>query len=290
MSQQLKNFLHLNLALVIIATAGPLGNYIQLPPEVGIFSRTGIAMIAIFIFIKFKKIPLKFNFKQDGLSFFFCSLLMAIHWVSYFYALQMAGAGLGVISLFTFPIFTTLLEPVLRKTKFNFLYILLGVWVLFGLYILTPDFNFGNKVTLGITMGVFSAISFSIRNILMKDFVEKYHSTLLMFYQNGWVALMLLPVLFFVEFRLEDWMGQLHFLIFLGVVTTAIGHTYLVNTFQYFSATSVSLLSCIQPIYVMMMAFFFLGEIPKFNTIIGGLIIISAVVLETLISKKTKVS
>ena len=85
-------------------------------------------------------------------------------------------------------------------------------------------------------------------------------------------------------------MGQLHFLIFLGVVTTAIGHTYLVNTFQYFSATSVSLLSCIQPIYVMMMAFFFLGEIPKFNTIIGGLIIISAVVLETLISKKTKVS
>lgn len=290
MNAQLKNILHLNLALIIIGTAGPLGNYINLPPELSIFSRSLLAAFSIFIFIKFKKINLKFNFKKDAGSFFLCAFLQGLHWIGYFYALKLAGAGLGVISLFTFPIFTTLLEPVIRKTAFNPKHLLLALLVLVGLYILTPELNFGNQTTLGITFGILSALFYAIRNILMKNHVANYNATMLMFYQNGIVALLLIPILFFIPWNTDIWISQMPYLFFLGIITTAIGHTYLVSTFKHFSATSVSLLSCIQPVYVVIMAFFFLNEIPTFSTIIGGGIIISAVVLETFITKKIKVS
>jgi len=245
-------------------------------------------MLSLFIFNKVKNISLKFNFSKDSGSFLLCAILQGIHWVGYFYALQLAGAGLGVISLFTFPIFTTLLEPVIRKTPLNPKYLVLAIWVLFGLYVLTPELNIGNETTLGIGFGILSAFTYAIRNILMKNHVKHYNPTMLMFYQNGLVAILLVPIIFFVDWTTSIWISQLPYLLFLGVITTALGHTYLVNTFKNFSATSVSLLSCIQPVYVVIMAFLFLGEIPKNTTIIGGCIIISAVILETFIRKTSK--
>lgn len=286
MKSGVKNILELNIALLIIASSAVLGNYISLPPEISIWSRCFFGLIAVAIFCFVKKISFKYDYKKDTASFIFCAVLQGVHWITYFYALQMAGAGLGVISLFTFPIFTTLLEPLLLKTKFNPKHLLLGLLVLVGLYILTPEFNFGNQTTLGIVFGVLSAVFFATRNILMKKHVATYDASMLMFYQTGWIAILLSPVLFLIDFTFVQYQSQLPYLVFLGMVSTAIGHTLYVKTFQYFSATTASLLSCIQPLYVVVLAFFFLGEIPTIATAIGGTVILSAVILETFISKK----
>lgn len=286
MSKQFKHILELNIAILIIATAAPLGNYISLPPEIGIWSRCFFAFIALAIYTKVKGISLKYNQKKHTSSFIFCAVLQGVHWITYFYALQLAGAGLGVISLFTFPIFTTLLEPVLLKTKFNPKHILLALLVILGLYILTPEFNIGNQTSLGIFFGIVSALFFATRNILMKKHVATYNPSMLMFYQNAFIVVLLIPVLFLIDFEFSHYKSQLPYLLFLGAITTAVGHTFLVQTFQYFSATTASLLSCIQPLYVVVLAYFFLQEIPTISTAIGGGIIVSAVVLESFISKK----
>lgn len=288
MNTQLKHILELNIALLIIATAAPLGNYISLPPEIGIWSRCFFAFITIALYVKLKGISLKYDVKKHTASFVFCAVIQGAHWITYFYALQLAGAGLGVISLFTFPIFTTLLEPLLLKTQFNPKHILLALLVILGLYILTPELNFGNNTSLGIAFGIASAIFFAYRNILMKKHVAIYNAGMLMFYQNGIIVLLLAPLFFILDFDNNHYFTQLPFLVFLGVITTAIGHTYLVQTFKYFSATTASLLSCIQPVYVVILAFIFLDEKPNLSTLIGGSIIVSAVVLESFISKKTK--
>ncbi len=287
MKKEFKNILELNIALIIIATAAPLGNYISLPPEIGIWSRCFFAFITISVFCKFKGISLKYNYKKHTGSFIFCAVIQGMHWVTYFYALQMAGAGLGVIALFTFPIFTTLLEPFLLKTTFNPKHLFLGLLVILGLYVLTPEFSTGNQTTLGICFGVISALCFATRNILMKKHVTNYNASMLMFYQNGWIVLFLVPVLFLLDFEISHYKTQLPYLIFLGAITTAIGHTYLVKTFKYFSATTASLLSCIQPVYVVILAYFFLNEKPTLTTLIGGGIIVSAVVLESMMGKKS---
>lgn len=286
MKKQYKQILELNIALLIIATAAPLGNFISLPPEIGIWSRCFFAFITIAIYTKVTGISLKYDYKKHTGSFIFCAIIQGGHWITYFYALQLAGAGLGVISLFTFPIFTTLLEPILLKTKFNPKHLLLALLVIFGLYVLTPELNFGNQTSLGICFGIISAIMFATRNILMKKHVATYNPSMLMFYQNGWIVLFLAPLLFLLDFEVTHYKTQLPYLIFLGAITTAIGHTYYVKTFKYFSATTASLLSCIQPVYVVILAYFFLNEQPSLSTLIGGSIIVSAVILESFITKK----
>lgn len=281
----LKHFATLNLALFIISTAAPLGNYISLPPAISIWTRCFVAFLGLGILVKFQKISLQFQSKDTG-SFVLAASLQGLHWVTYFYSLQLAGAGLGIISLFTYPIFTAILEPFILKTKFNPKHIFLGLLVLIGLYILTPEFELGNQVTLGIVYGVASAIFYATRNILMKKHVTHYNSIMLMFYQVGIISLLMLPVFFIFPVSFETYKEQIPFLLFLGIFTTATGHTLLVKAFSYFSATTASLLSCMQPLYGILLAFFFLDEVPKPTTIYGGICILSAVALESLLVKK----
>jgi len=287
MKAQFKQILELNVALLIIATAAPLGNFISLPPEIGIWSRCFFAFLTLTIYIKIKGISLKYDTHKHSKSFVLCAVLQGVHWITYFYALQLAGAGLGVISLFTFPIFTTLLEPILLNTKFNPKHILLALLVILGLFILTPEFSFGNQTSLGIAFGIVSALLFSIRNILMKKYVATYNASMLMFYQNGIIVIILFPLLLLLNFEVSHYKTQIPYLLFLGIITTAVGHTYLVKTFTYFSATTASLLSCIQPVYVVILAYFFLNEQPNVATLIWWSIIVSAVVLESFINNKT---
>lgn len=283
-NSNIQNFLTLNLALLLIATAAPLGNFINLPAPISIWCRCFVALFVVGGLILYKKETFKFNVQNDLLGFVVSSALQGIHWVTYFLALQKAGAGIGIISLFTYPIFTAILEPIMLKQKFHLKYIFLGLLVLVGLFVLTPSFNLENKLTEGIAYGIISAITYAIRNIKMKKYLSVYNSKLLMFYQCFFVVILLSPVFFFYD--ASNIATQYPYLIFLGVITTGFGHTLLVQSFKYFSATSAALLSCLQPLYAIVQAYFFIDEIPTLNTMIGGLIIILAVVIESLTKQK----
>ena len=67
----------------------------------------------------------------------------------------------------------------------------------------------------------------------------------------------------------------------LAIITTAIGHTLFVYSLTYFSAASASLISSLQPIYGIILAMIFLSEYPSLQTILGGLVIISTVLIES---------
>ena len=45
------------------------------------------------------------------------------------------------------------------------------------------------------------------------------------------------------------------------MVTTAIGHTLMVTSLKHFSVTTASIISSLQPVYGIIMAFLFLSEI-----------------------------
>ena len=97
------------------------------------------------------------------------------------------------------------------------------------------------------------------------------------------VLILLLPFLFFYEEKVT--MNQLPFILFLGLVTTAIGHTLFLNSFRHFSVSTASILSGMQPIYGILIAMVFLSEIPAWRNWIGGFLIISTVILESFFNK-----
>lgn len=280
----IKNLSGLLLATLFISTSGVLGRYINLPTEVIIWFRAFLAMFFIYGYCKFKKIDLRIKSVSHYKPFFIGGLLMASHWVTYFYALKLSNVALGVLSLYTFPIIIALLEPIFFKIKFNPIYILLGLMVLVGLFILTPEFNLESSQAKGILFGVFSAFCYAVRILIMKQQVSNYNGSILMFYQVVITSVLLAPVLFFMD--LTNLSNQFPYLILLALLTTAIGHSLMLHSLQFFSASTASIISSLQPIFGIILAFFFLKEIPSWNTFWGGGLIVATVIIEGLRSKK----
>lgn len=281
---QEKNFvrhiIELNFALILISTSGVLGRYINLAPPISIWIRCIIAAIVIGIYCWKAGVSLKFNLRQNGVSFLLGSIFLGIHWVTYFYALQLSNVAIAMLSLFTFPVLTALLEPLFFKMKLDPWQIFLGIIVLIGIYFLLPDFDFENNYTKGVLVGVVSAFFYALRNIVLKKQLAIYAPTMLMFYQLLFLTFLMWPVLFM--FDTTNIVVQWQALLTLGVVTTAMGHTLFVVSLKNFSASTVGIFSSIQPVYGIVLAFIFLGEVPSSNILIGGFLILTTVGLESL--------
>jgi len=279
-----KNLSLLLLSTIFISTSGVLGKYIDLSPEVIILCRAIFAGIFIYIFCRIKKINLKIATKKDGHSFAISGFFMAAHWVTYFYALKLSNVAIGMLSMFTFPVITALLEPFFTKEKLNLTHVFLAFLVLIGVYMLVPEFSIENDQLKGILFGIFSALCYSLRNLTLKKHVKDYNGSMLMLHQMIIVSVLLLPVLFFSDFsNLES---QLPLLLLIALLTTAIGHTMLVNSLQHFSVSTASIISSVQPIFGIIIAYIFVNEIPSFNTYIGGSLILLTVVIESIRSRK----
>ena len=279
----LKNISGLLLATLFISTSGVLGRYIAMPTEVIIWFRAAIAMVLLYFYCKYKKIDLTIKSSKDYKPFFISGLLMAVHWVTYFYALKLSNVALGVLSLYTFPIIIALLEPLFLKVKFDPIYILLGVIVLTGLFILTPELNIESTQVKGILFGVFSAFCYAVRVLILKQHVAKYNGTMLMFYQTVIITILLLPTLFFMD--ISGLESQFPYLLLLAFLTTAIGHSLMLHSLKFFSASTASIISSLQPIFGIILAFFFLQEIPTMRTFWGGSLILLTVVIESVRSR-----
>lgn len=277
------NILELNLAILFISTSGVLGKYIDLPVPSLICIRSVLACLALFIYCKIKGFSFQIP-KKDRLIILLSGLCLGAHWMTYFYALKLSNVAIGMLSLYTFPAITALLEPVFTKSKFQNMHLVLGGLVLVGVYLLIPDFDFQNSYFKAICFGVASAVFYTIRNILIKPQVKHYNQSILMFNQLLAISVCLLPTLWLVnENEVMDFMPYIGLL---AVLTTAVGHTLFVQSLKYFSTTSASLMSSLQPVYGILLAIIFLKEYPSLSTILGGLVIISTVIVESIRVKK----
>lgn len=274
-----KNFLEINLAMLLLSTSGPFGKFITLPVPLTIAIRALLALIFLVPYCKFKGISFSLR-SSDKWPVLLSGLLMAGHWLAYFHALQLSNVAIGMLSLFTYPVFTSFLEPLFLKTRFQKIHLLLGLLVLFGIYFLVPDFSLGNQSTLAIGFGLLSALCYAIRNLILKTKVDRYQGSLLMTYQMVIVSLLLLPVYFLYDLSAigQQWEGLLG----VALITTVLGHTMFINCFKHFSVTTVSILSSIQPVYGILIGALFLSEIPAWPTVIGGTLILASVVVESI--------
>jgi drug/metabolite transporter (DMT)-like permease len=279
LNTQTKNLISLNIAMLCMSSSGALGRFIDLPLPIVIFSRSVLAGLVLLIFCKWNG----FSFdilKKDRWTLFLSGILLCIHWLTYFWALKLSNVAIGMLSLFTYPAITALLEPFFFKKRLQKTHLFLGITVLIGIYFLVPTFNWENKQALAVVVGIFSALCYSLRNLLMKSRINQYNGSVMMFFELLVVASTLLPFLFLLDFS-WSWV-QTPAILTLAFVTTAFGHTLFVYSFKHFSTSTASILSSVQPIFGILIGILFLLEVPEFSTFIGGLFILASVLVESI--------
>ncbi|MFY0690230.1 MAG: DMT family transporter [Cyclobacteriaceae bacterium] len=273
-----------------MSSSGALGRFISLPPAFTIWMRCVIAgiVLAVLAISSGKKIWLGWG--RDFKIVFAAGIFMGIHWISYFYALKFSTVAIGMLSLFTYPMITALLEPLILKVKLEKRHIPLAMIALFGVFQLVPEFSFENEYTIGILIGVGSATAYAVRNILLKKNIAGISGTVMMLYQ-----LVIIIVFFWPFFLAEDvkYSGittqqNLIGLLALGLFTTAAGHTLFIKSFKFFSITTVSILSNLTPLFGIVLGFLILSEVPDGNIILGGALILSTTIVEGVVSIRSK--
>lgn len=241
--------------------------------------RSIFAVLALWLFIRWHKESIKLHSRNDYLIVILLGLLLAAHWVTYFHAMQVSSVAVGVIALYTFPVLTVFLEPLFHGERPHLQDILSALAVLFGIYLLVPEFALEDSTTQGVLWGVFSALLFALRNIIQGRHFSAYPARHALFYQAAVTIFVLLPFAgdMIPTVSLWQW-GQL---LLLGVVFTALPHTLFAHSLRHFKAKTTSLIACLQVVYATFFAAILLGEWPELTTILGGMIVVSAAMYES---------
>ena len=198
--------------------------------------------------------------------------------------MQVSSIAIGIIALYTYPVITVFLDPFFHGEKPHIKDIISAIVVLFGIYLLVPEFSVNNQTRLGILWGVLSAFLFAMRNIIQGRYFKSYPARHALFYQTLVVIVLLLPFSAAVipVVSQTQWLQ----LIILGIFFTALPHTLFANSLLHLKAKTASLVGCMQVVYGTLFAAIFLAELPDWKTVTGGLIVISAAAYETISSGK----
>jgi drug/metabolite transporter (DMT)-like permease len=279
MTNPFKALLAVHSAVLIFGLTALFSKLISLTALEITLLRSFFAVFIIFAIFLWQKKSIKLSHPKDYGIVILLGVLLALHWVTYFHSMQVSSIAVGVIALYTFPIITVFLEPLFHGERPHIKDVLSALTVLFGIYLLVPEFSLSNETTLGILWGVLSALFFALRNIVQGHYFKGYTARHSLFYQTLVTFIVLLPFSFEVIPAVTNiqW-GQL---LILGVFFTAVPHTLFAFSLLNLKAKTVSLVACVQVVYATIFAALLLSEWPQLSTVVGGLIVVSAAMYES---------
>ena len=220
---------------------------------------------------------------REYIGVYLIGAVLGLHWILFFHSMQISTVAIGMLSLFTYPVITVLIEPFFTKQKLQIADVVAGAMVLLGVVVMVSDDlqSFDNAAVQGVFWGVMSAFLFAMRNLLQKYYYPAVSSDRLMLHQVIAVSFMLL---LFVDYpavsnlHTGDWLT----LLLLGMVSTAMGHTLLSYSLKRLPAKSIAMISCLQPIFATLFAWLLLQETPTLWVLLGGAIIVVVALYESI--------
>lgn len=279
MQPQQQSLIYLHIAVLLFGGTALFAKLINLNALDITVYRTAIAAVALLILLVLQKKVIRLHSLKDYAIALFLGVTVGLHWVTYFSGMQLAGIAVGMIAFFTYPVITVFIEPFFHGNKPKLKDLISAAVVMVGIYLLTPDADIGNDVTLGIIIGIISAFFFAFRNIIHKRYFSQYGGPQTMLYQTVIACLMLCAFIEVPIMQVAHY--DLSLLIVAGVIFTATPHSLFAASLQCLSASTAGLISCLQPLYGTFLAFLLLHEQPSLLTLVGGTLVISAAFYET---------
>ncbi|HLD76296.1 MAG TPA: EamA family transporter, partial [Candidatus Norongarragalinales archaeon] len=262
------------MAVFLLGFTGLFGKWVTLPSEQLVLGRVFFASIALFIALQFLRRPIRLENKQHYVVLAVLGAVFAIHWIAFYASIQTSTVAIGVLTFATFPIFVTFLEALVLRRPIAVRDVVVSLIAFAGVTLSVPNpLNFG-PFAQGALLGLLSALTFGIVVVFNKASASKIPSLSILFYETLFATVFLLPQLLNRSVTWNLWtLGQLAVL---GVVCTALAYVLLVSSMKQLSAHTVSIVGSLEPVYGITLAFFLIHEIPTPQTVLGGVLILSA--------------
>lgn len=285
-----KNLLKMHLVVFIYGFTAILGKLITLDAIQLVWYRMLIAFIALGLLLQFtgRRMSVKWPtfFRLIGIGF-----VVAFHWITFFHAIKISTISVALGCMASTTLFTSLLEPAMVRRPLAWLEVVTGILIITGLYLI---FRFEPDHLAGILTALTAAFLAGLFTVLNKLMIVKHRPLVISFYEmgGGFIGItlfMLVNGVFSTGLQVPVWSDWL-FLVLLGVICTAYAFAVSVKVMDILSAYTVVLTINLEPIYGIILAFLFFGEseLMSGGFYLGTIIILAAVFLFPLVSRKKK--
>ena len=256
-----KALLQLNGAVFLWGFTGVLGRAITLDSLSLVWYRLLITALSLWLLYgvqkKIKRLPWQSVLYIGGIG-----TIQALHWVCFYASIKYANVTIALTCLSTSALLSSLIEPIILKKRFEAIEIVLGLFAIAGIVVI---YNTHLQFSIGIVVGLLSALLTVLVSVLNKKMVDQYEPESITLFQltGGFAGLtLLLPFSFLLSQPAVlfpttwDWV----WLIVLSWVCTIFTFYLYIRSLKQVSAFTMNLVLTLEPIYGIILAFIIFKE------------------------------
>ncbi len=248
----------------------------ELPPTQVTFARMfgGSIFIALFAIVKTKDSILP-SFKTRYLLY---GIITAVHFLFYIWSLYYTSIAHTLVIVYTAPIYVYLYEIFkghrpLTSEILGILLVLSGLSLLLGFQ---PQID--STVLIGNLMAFVSALCLAIYSLLGRK--EKTQVKLLPYaFWLYFLSSLVLAPMAVPDFQLEVGVAEITSMVGLALFPTALGHTLYNAALRQVRSFYPSIIATQEVTGGVLLGIFFLSEIPTIETLLGGLLSLSGIII-----------
>lgn len=268
-----------------------LGKLIHANAQNLVFYRMLFAAVFLFVFIRiFKKHSIRVS-KKLFWQLAAIGAFMALHWLCFFHSIKVSNVSIALSCLSLSTLFAAILEPVIFKRKIDVSEIVMGIVILFCMYLIfQTEFRYKE----GIFYGVLTALFGTVFSVFNGRLYGKTSSGNIIFYEIfcGWAILS-------VFYILTGQVGQLNEISYrdlalvtlLAAVFTAYPMFESINLMKHITPFTLILTVNLEPIYGIILAYFIFGDSEHMSPVfyVASLVMILSIVANGIIKARKKV-
>jgi len=286
------DYLKLHFIVFLWGFSAILGKLVTIPALEMVFYRSILAALGMGILILAVKGTFSVT-RSELIKLILIGFIVALHWVAFFGSARVSNVSVSLVGFATNSLWTAFLEPWFNRSRVKKFELLLGLVVIFGLYII---FSFDFQYKLGLFIGIVAGFTSALFSVLTSKMVRRVSAYTITFYEmiGVFIALTLFLPVYKVTWaengilqlvpKPMDWV----YIALLAGVCSVYAFSTAVELMKKISVFLIQLTLNLEPIYGIIMAVIIFGSQEKMGTnfYIGTLIILSAVVLYPFLRKR----
>ncbi|HOO75672.1 MAG TPA: EamA family transporter [Tepiditoga sp.] len=282
MNKVLKSWIYLIIAIIFFATIE-----VATKPYTGVFDPLQLTFLRFFFGGLFLLLYITLTRKKYTLSLrsiLLMGIIGSFNSIISMSLLQLAvkfsNASTAALLISSNPVFVVILALFILNEKINRNKILSMAFGITGLLIISFSSSAGDSIS-GLIFGILASLTFALYTVLVKKFIKNIPSEVFITY-----SFLISSVFFYIILKIAkipvfafDYgrPGIIPTLIYLSVFVTGIAYIFYFKAFEALDASKASFSFLLKPIIAMIFAYYFLGEVPAMQKIIGTMFIIISI-------------
>lgn len=283
MNPERRAYLELHIAVLLFGVTAILGDLISLSALVLVWWRVLLTSISLLALVRVGRL-LRALPPAATLRFLGIGVIVALHWLAFYGAIKLANASIALVCMALTSFFTSLLEPLLVRTKVKRLQIVMGLLMAPGMAMIVnaTELSMHN----GIWAGIAAAFLAALFSTLNKKYIGQANPVEITFLELGAAWLFLSLILPVYALLTPEGLGRFlptaadwGYLTLLAFLCTTLAYVLALRALQHLSAFVSNLTINLEPVYGIVLAWLLLGDHKQLSPVFYfGVAIILAVV------------